>query len=207
MYGLYPPSTGPRLNWADRKWHLPPYSYKNDSVEQNYAFPNGYQPIKVKTNQKILISNCPRWDNFSQINFQEISDVVEEMKTTYNPFMQKIANMLNFTLTNDSLYQMLRAYDVINVDKHLGRSLPEGFTDDDWLNLRHFANWYYLVAEKKNNTQMINTGKISKIFSAFDTRTKIPSSYALKATFMSVHDTDILAMYLGLNISSADCTE
>lgn len=134
-----------------------------------------------------------------------MQEVVDEMKTTYYPFMKKMEKMFNFTLTNNSLYEMLRCYDAANVDKHLGRPLPPGFTEDDYQNLRHLANWYYLATETNNNTLMINTAKFTRIFSLFDTRARIPDSYALKWTFLSGHDTDIIAMYLGLNISSATC--
>ena len=53
---------------------------------------------------------------------------------------------------------------------------------------------------------MINSEKMSLIFSNFDLRQRLPN-YPLKWTFLSGHDTDILAMYLGLNISSANCVE
>lgn len=56
-----------------------------------------------------------------------------------------------------------------------------------------------------NNTAMSVSGKLSKIFSVFDRRTTIPDSYSLKWTFMSGHDTDVLAMHLALNLSSMKC--
>lgn len=54
---------------------------------------------------------------------------------------------------------------------------------------------------------MYTSGKMEKILNAFDLRTKLPDTYALKWTFLSGHDTDISAMYLGMNLSSYNCIE
>lgn len=62
MYGLYPPKTGPRLTYVDRIWHIPPYSNKTDDEEQNYALPSGHQPIIIKQNSLIMLSDsCPNF--------------------------------------------------------------------------------------------------------------------------------------------------
>lgn len=58
-----------------------------------------------------------------------------------------------------------------------------------------------------NNTGMANSGKLSRMFTLFETRQKVPDAYALKWTFLSGHDTDIIALYLALNFSSYTCTE
>lgn len=68
LYGLYPAGTGPRMSYVDRIWHIPPYSNKTDHEEQNYAFPNKYQPIKVKQSQKIMVSDCPNYEKFVNQN-------------------------------------------------------------------------------------------------------------------------------------------
>lgn len=115
--------------------------------------------------------------------------------------------MFNFSLANVTLYTMLRVLDVVNVDNYLGRPLPQNFTEDDTKNVFHLANWYYYIVELGNNSLMYNTGKMQKIISVFDLRTKLPDSYALKWTFLSGHDTDIFAMHIGLNLSSAQCIE
>ena len=145
LFGLYPPGSGPRLGWAERKWHLPPYSNTTNIAENNFAFPYGAQPIKVKMNQKIMLSDCPNYDMFAERNLQLIEPVFEEMKTTYQPFMKRMSTLFNYTLPDNPIYGMLRIYDAVNVDKHLGRPLPNGFTDDDFQNLRHLTNWYYLA--------------------------------------------------------------
>lgn len=38
-------------------------------------------------------------------------------------------------------------------------------------------------------------------------RTRLVDTYPLKWTFLSGHDTDIIAMHLGLNLSSAQCIQ
>ena len=71
--------------------------------------------------------------------------------------MKRMSTLFNYTLPANPIYGMLRIYDVVNVNKYLGRALPDGLTDDDQKNLRHLANWYYLATETNNNTLMINS--------------------------------------------------
>jgi hypothetical protein len=54
---------------------------------------------------------------------------------------------------------------------------------------------------------MINTLKLKKILQMFDLRIKPSSNQTIKWTMLLGHDTDMLAMYHALNISSAACTE
>lgn len=102
------------------------------------------------------------------INFAKIDDEYKEMMTYYKPFMNKLAGIYNLSASQTSNFEtFLEIYDVINVDKHLGRPIPSELTDQDFLNLRHMANWYYYVAMGGNSTAMADSGKISKIFSVF----------------------------------------
>ena len=71
--------------------------------------------------------------------------------------MNRMASLFNYTLPSDPLYGMLRVYDTVNVNKHLGRPLPNGFTNEDFDNLRHLANWYYSATETNNITLMANS--------------------------------------------------
>jgi len=64
MYGLYPAGTGPKMSYVNRNYHLPPYSNKTDSQEQNFALPNGHQQIKTKVNEHIILSDCPNYEKF-----------------------------------------------------------------------------------------------------------------------------------------------
>lgn len=93
------------------------------------------------------------------------------------------------------------------MDLNLGRPLPPDLTTDDYQNLIHFANWYFYMAMGGNNTAMTNSGKLKKIFSVFDTRTRVPDTYPLKWTFISGHDVDVLALHLAMNLSSFTCIE
>lgn len=52
---------------------------------------------------------------------------------------------------------------------------------------------------------MYNSGKFQKILNVFDLRVRLVDNYALKWTFLSGHDTDIIAMHLALNLSSSQC--
>jgi hypothetical protein len=121
--------------------------------------------------------------------------------------MKRMSILFNFTLQNATFLQLVRCYDAAVVDLFLGRPWPNGFTQDDFKNVEHFANWYYYVAMGNNNSLMVNTFKFQKLINTFDLRTRLPETYALKWTHLSGHDTDILAMHLALNISSAECTE
>ena len=58
-----------------------------------------------------------------------------------------------------------------------------------------------------DNEPMSVSSKFQKMFSTFDTRQRIPDSYGLKWTFISAHDTDIMALHLALNLSSCLCVQ
>ena len=67
------------------------------------------------------------------------------------------------------------------------------------------GNWYFCIAELNKASLMYNSGKFQKILNVFDLRVRLVDNYALKWTFLSGHDTDIIAMHLALNLSSSQC--
>lgn len=205
FYGLYPPQTGPRLTFVDRYLRIPPYSNKSDIDEQNYALPNAHQPVRVKTSEKAILSNCPNYMKFVDQNFEINKLATQEMNTTYYPFLRRLSTMFNFTLANATLYTFVSCYDSAAVNKFLGRPLPVGLTDADYTNLEHWSNWYWHLAMSGNNAFMANSNKLQRIVSLFDLRTKLVENYALKWTFLFGHDTDIIAMQQALNISNFTC--
>lgn len=58
-----------------------------------------------------------------------------------------------------------------------------------------------------NIAGILNTIKMNKIISLFDTRVRLPNSYYPKMNLLSGHDGDIISMNLLLNISSSECVE
>ncbi len=58
-----------------------------------------------------------------------------------------------------------------------------------------------------NVAGILNTIKINKILSVFDTRTRLPNTYFPKLNLLSGHDGDVITMNLLLNISSSKCVE
>lgn len=121
--------------------------------------------------------------------------------------MKRMSEIFKFPMKDASILTLSRCFDASSVDLFLGRPLPPQLTIDDYKNLQHMANWYFHAAGSNNNCLMINTFKLQKIMNAFDLRIRLPDTYALKWTFVSGHDTDILAMYQALNISSYECIE
>jgi hypothetical protein len=68
----------------------------------------------------------------------------------------------------------------------------------------HLANYFFYVAALNNNSIMQNTGKLRKVLETFESRIT-NEDYPVKWVFMSGHDTDIIAMHVGLNFSSYQC--
>jgi len=84
--------------------------------------------------------------------------------------------------------------------------MPEfGFSDDDYLNLRHLHYWYNFFKLTFDLADAINTGKVKRILKDFDDRIANVANKTLKWTFLSAHDTDAVMMLAALNISSAQC--
>lgn len=155
----------------------------------------------------MILTDCPNYDKFEAENFDKIRDEVREMNITYFPFLVRMGQLFDFPMDSDSLYNMVNVYEIAGVDRFLGRPLPQGFSDQDYLNVKHLANWYYYVAMSGNNGFMVNTNKGQKILQEFDLRVSLGSRYQKRWSFIFGHDTDILALHMALNISSAQCTE
>lgn len=56
------------------------------------------------------------------------------MNLTYAPFMKKLISLFNLP-SNATFQTVSDVYDVLHVDKYLGRPLPANFTQADFLNL------------------------------------------------------------------------
>lgn len=164
IYGIYPPGEGPRIPFIDQKYHLPPYSNKSNVDEQNYALPNGHQPIEVKINNRVLVTDCPNYQKFVDQNMQRYQGEISEMLMTYRPFFDKMAPMFNFSSSSADLYTMLRVYDAVNVDRYLGRPLPPNFTPEDEENVHHLANWYYLLYHMDEVSLLSTSSKMERLF-------------------------------------------
>ena len=55
LYGLYPPGNGPKLQYVQRKYHLPPFTNQTDLDEQNFAFPEGHQHIMINFDSNLML--------------------------------------------------------------------------------------------------------------------------------------------------------
>ena len=94
----------------------------------------------------------------------------------------------------------------LECDRYLGRPLPKDFTQDDQKNLKHIDSWYKQFGFIGNLTKAINKDRFTKIMNVFDGRIKNPNQ-ALKWTFLSGHDLDMVPMYYDLNLSTSKCIE
>lgn len=84
------------------------------------------------------------------------------MNITYTPFVKKIISVFN--LTANATFQTLSSLsDTLIVDKYLGRSLPTGFNEDDYMNLQHIFNWYNNLKYSGTVSRVINSRKYAKI--------------------------------------------
>jgi hypothetical protein len=93
------------------------------------------------------------------------------MNLTYFPFMKKMAQVFNLTLSSMNFSTLSSIYDTLTVDRYLGRPMPEfGFSENDYLNLRHLHYWYNFFKINFDLSRAINTGKIKKILKEFDDR-------------------------------------
>lgn len=94
----------------------------------------------------------------------------------------------------------------LECDRYLGRPLPKDFNQDDQKNLKHIDSWYKQFGFIGNLTKAINKDRFTKIMNVFDGRIKNPNQ-ALKWTFLSGHDLDMVPMYYDLNLSTSKCIE
>ncbi len=53
------------------------------------------------------------------------------MNMTYTPFVKRMAPIFNYSANSASFYTMLRAWDAINVDNYLGRTVSANLSMQD----------------------------------------------------------------------------
>ena len=94
----------------------------------------------------------------------------------------------------------------LECDRYIGRPLPKDFNEDDDKNLKHLDSWYKQFGFIGNLSKAINKDRFTKILNVFDSRIKNPNQ-ALKWTFLSGHDLDMVPMYNDLNLSTSQCIE
>lgn len=84
------------------------------------------------------------------------------MNLTYYPFLKKTAEVFNLT-GNVTLQTVSSLFDTLIVDKYMGRKLPDGYTEDDLMNLQHLHNWLNNVKYEGIVSRIINSRKYAKI--------------------------------------------
>lgn len=84
--------------------------------------------------------------------------------------------------------------------------MPDNFSPDDQRNIRHIDSWYKQFTFVKDLAKACNRDRFIKIIGMFEGRIKNPKQ-AIKFTFLSGHDLDMVPMYNDLNLSSSRCVE
>lgn len=116
-----------------------------------------------------------------------------------------MATMFNIS-GNVTLSTMSSLNSQLECDRYIGRPLPKDFNEDDDKNLKHLDSWYKQFGFIGNLSKAINKDRFTKILNVFDSRIKNPNQ-ALKWTFLSGHDLDMVPMYYDLNLSTSQCIE
>mgnify|MGYP001315030872 CR=1 FL=1 len=132
-------------------------------------------------------------------------DAYKEMNMTYWPFIKRMANIFNIS-GNVTLSTMSSLNSGLECDRYIGRPLPKDFTEDDANNLKHLDSWYKQFTFVKDLAKAVNKDRLVKIMNMFDSRIKNPNQ-AMKWTFLSGHDLDMVPLYNDLNMSSSQCIE
>ena len=73
--------------------------------------------------------------------------------------------------------------------------------------MRHLHYWYNNFKISLNLSKALTTGKVRKVIEDFDDRINNINSKVLKWAFLSAHDTDVSALGVELNFTSARCVE
>ncbi len=58
------------MPYADRKYHLPPYTNKTDIAQQNVALPLAHQPVQISNDDKVILRDCSTYDDMVAKNIQ-----------------------------------------------------------------------------------------------------------------------------------------
>ena len=69
---------------------------------------------------------CPNYQKEVQNNFDKAYAEINEMDVTYKPFLNKTSSIFNLDPLN--MMNITPIYDVLCVDRSLGRQLPSSFS-------------------------------------------------------------------------------
>lgn len=128
------------------------------------------------------------------------------MYQTYLPFLRRMGQVFNISEKSMNFSTITSLYDTLTMDQFLGKPMPPDITEEDYYNMKHLHYWFFNFKISFDLSKSLNTGKLKRVISDFDGRIS-NAKQELKWTFLSAHDTDISAMLLDLNISSAQCIE
>ena len=138
-------------------------------------------------------------------NVERQQSIYDEMNATYWPFLKKMTQVFNLTGTV-TLSTMQSLHGAVQIDLHLNKPLPADFTQEDFQNLKHLDSFYKQFTWGYDLAKAANKYKFDKIIQMFDGRIK-NAGQALKWTFLSGHDLDLVPLYNDLNLSSSQCIE
>lgn len=172
LYGLYPLGFGAKRLNVPKEYNIPPFSMSEDASDNVFALPEGHLPFIVNINDSVIMTDCQNWDKLVQSNVDSQKIIYDEQYLTYLPFLRKIGQIFNIAEASMNFSKISSLYDTLTVDKYLGRPMPTGFTDDDYLNMRHLHEWFNYFKINFNLSKVINTGKLKRVISDFDGRIK-----------------------------------
>lgn len=125
------------------------------------------------------------------------------MNTRYGPFFSNMSKLFGekypFILQNIS-----SIFDTLVCDKFMNRPLPDAFSDNDYLNMRHLHYYINIINQGYVFAYAVNTPKFKYTFSNFDKAISNPKG-EFKMGILSCHDGDIRPLQYQLNISNANC--
>jgi hypothetical protein len=162
--------SGEKIPNVAKEYFIPPYSIQHDSDENEYLLPKGYLPFAISINDSVVMTDCVNWDTQVQRNINSQKPIYDEMVLTYTPFLRRIGQTFGIDPAAMNFSKISSLYDTLTVDKYLGRNMPDNFTDNDYLNMRHLHYWLNYFKISFNLSKAINTGKLNRILEDFEGR-------------------------------------
>lgn len=206
LTGVFPEG-GPDLPQnIDQKYLFPPYNASQATQDgtSEPALPGSYQPIPVQDGSAIL-EDCDNYLYWEELMIAENLQTYENITLSYMPLILRMRQLFGLRDSELTLVGMSKLYDTLLCDKYLGKGLPPGMSEPDYLNLQHLHYYLYMLIHSGTYTRIISTPLFERILLGLDSA--IETAGPTRMTVLSGHDTNICPTLSFLNLSSFQCIE
>lgn len=209
LYGLYPLGTGSTIPFKiyDSNLWYPPYNIERSDFDSllNESLPYQFQPIPIHVfnENNILYQECPNREKIAKERLE--SKEVKTLNKEIQENMLELANSYNLTKEDLNIESVKGIYDVYQNYLYAGFDIPISVTSDLYTNMSFIYDITYQILYLGNERQkkIESSQFLKELITLFDN--KLKGIEKMKWIMYSAHDTTLLSILAGLNLTNYEC--